>query len=115
MAKDKLAIDERRGSTWTIGWFLAEEGDFGLMLGRESGHSDDSTTAALNAIRGMPKELQPESLSESEWRWAELSAARKALRVAKEAVRLYAANRPMPEWAIKAMAEGWKAPNGWKP
>lgn len=38
--------------------------------------------------------------------------AERALNVAKAAK---SRKGPMPEWALKATAAGWKAPKGWKP
>jgi hypothetical protein len=38
--------------------------------------------------------------------------ANAALRVAKAAKN---AKRAMPDWALKATAEGWKPPKGWQP
>lgn len=44
------------------------------------------------------------------------SDATKALRAARAALRAAkSATNPMPAWAIKASAEGWKPPKGWKP
>ncbi len=43
--------------------------------------------------------------------WETEAEARVALRVAKEALKQ---ERPLPEWAKTALAEGWKAPKGWK-
>jgi hypothetical protein len=37
---------------------------------------------------------------------------KKALRVAKEVLK---AKKPLPDWALKATAAGWKPPAGWKP
>jgi hypothetical protein len=41
------------------------------------------------------------------------SSALKALRAARAALKNLGA--PMPEWALKATAAGWKPPKGWKP
>jgi hypothetical protein len=117
VAKDRLAIYEKGQDSygfgaWQIGWFLAEEQDFGLMLGCEKSRTRDETSAATNAILALPKGLLPRELTALEWTWDSKSAAQKALRVAKEAVRLHGGKKPMPEWAICAVAAGWKPPTG---
>lgn len=43
--------------------------------------------------------------------WESKSAAQAALRIAKEALKQ---ERPMPDWALKALEAGWKPPKGWK-
>lgn len=47
--------------------------------------------------------------------WESRSQAMAACRAARAAVKLAASNKPLPEWAKKAIAAGWKAPKGWKP
>ena len=43
------------------------------------------------------------------------TAARKALAAANLALHTAELGVEWPDWATKALAEGWKAPNGWKP
>jgi len=117
MSKDKLDIDER-GYISKIGWFIAEDGDFGLFLGNINfSKFDDAfeTRAACDAIRSLPPALQPMNIDRDEWEWDSSSAARKALVAARAAIKLAGANRPLPAWATTALANGWKAPKGWKP
>lgn len=115
MSKDKLAIqyDQYRHK---IGWYLAEEQEFGLMLGHETMALKDApeTVAATNAIIALPS-VHPGHLRDSEWIWESETTAKQALRVAKAAIAAVNDAKPMPEWALKATAEGWKAPKGWKP
>lgn len=54
--------------------------------------------------------------------WDTESKARKALAKVKAAIKADAAaqkalkaGKPWPEWAVKAKAEGWRAPKGWMP
>ena len=121
-----LAINEaNRNGSYSIGWFLRDEGDFGLMLGQwrldgESleGESDDTreTDAACDAIRKLSVgQGRPDDLAAREWTWESKSGATKALRAAKAAAAAAKTDRPMPEWAVKALAAGFKAPKGWKP
>lgn len=43
--------------------------------------------------------------------WETSAEARAVLRQIKEAFKQ---DRPLPDWAQKALAEGWKPPKGWK-
>jgi hypothetical protein len=43
------------------------------------------------------------------------TAATKALRAARAAIKSHKAAKPWPEWAITASAHGWKPPKGWAP
>ncbi len=111
--KDRLSIFETRdGYVYYIGWLCWEE-DFGdeegLRLGEGSGSDLDDHHAAEQAVKDM-KDGREEN---GAFFWESRSSAAKALKVAKEAVKNR--ERPLPEWAKKAIAEGWKAPKGWQP
>jgi len=43
--------------------------------------------------------------------WESKKQAQAALRVAKEALKQ---ERPLPDWAQKALEAGWTPPKGWK-
>jgi hypothetical protein len=47
--------------------------------------------------------------------WESISQAKVARAAARAAVKLAHADKPMPAWAETALANGWKAPKGWKP
>lgn len=53
------------------------------------------------------------------WVFGSMARARDVLANANAARRAaavtWASEKPMPEWAVKALAAGWKAPKGWKP
>ena len=115
MAKDKLVIDPEKEWCWRIYWYLAEEQELGACVGEGDDHL---------------KEQAPDNRDEFEY-WASSRAiyllgaerdfkgfyfesksqAQKALAVAKQAMKQ---DRPLPEWAQKALAEGWKPPKNWK-
>lgn len=59
MDKNKLDILERRGE-FQIGWFLADEQEFGLMLGADM-FDDAETVAAVKAIKNTPA-VHPDNL-----------------------------------------------------
>lgn len=112
--KDRLSIFETRdGYVYYIGWLCWDDefGDEeGLRLGEgrgEDGLGDHH--AAEEAVKDM-KDGREEG---GAFFWESKSGAAKALRVAKEVVKNR--ERPLPDWAIKAIAAGWKAPKGWEP
>lgn len=111
--KDRLSIFEtRKGYVFYIGW-LCWEDDYGdeegLRLGEGTGTEDlDDHRAAEQAVKDM-KDGREES---GAFFWESRSRAVKALKVAKEAIKNI--EKPLPEWAKTAIAEGWKAPKGWK-
>lgn len=111
--KDRLSIFETRdGYVYYIGW-LCWEDDFGdeegLRLGEGSGSELDHH-AAEQAVKDMKDGREGKN---GPFFWLSRSGAAKALKVAKEAIKNR--ERPLPEWAIKAIAAGWKAPKGWQP
>lgn len=44
-----------------------------------------------------------------------LSKVKAALKADAAAQKALKAGKPWPEWAVKAKAEGWRAPKGWVP
>ena len=113
MSKDRLSILEGRQGP-TIGWFLADEQEFGLMLGESNSDvPDKETQVAMETIRALPEADRPISMGSREWVWGNMSSAKRALAAAKLAIKNI--KHPMPEWALKAVSEGWKPPKGWTP
>ena len=47
--------------------------------------------------------------------WSSKTDAQKALNAANAALEAHRSSKPYPEWAVKALAAGWKVPKGWKP
>ena len=112
MAKDTLKILEHHNG-YAIGWYLPDDGEFGLMLGASNLDIEDKETkAAMAAIRGT-EALHPDNISASDWSWESKARAQRALTAAKLAAKHV--EYPMPEWATKALAAGWTPPKGWKP
>ena len=119
MSKDKLVIEQSRNREWLwrIYWYLAEEQELGACVGEgdpEYWMSDNAPSnreeweywASAKAIHSLGAERDNEGFF-----FDSRSAANAALKVAKEALKQ---DRPLPEWAQKALAEGWKPPKGWK-
>jgi hypothetical protein len=121
---ERLAIEER-GGAYRIGWYFYgdenEDEEFGLMLGDHivsDGIDNRETQAAADAIAASPfRPDYPESLAKRgrAWTWESKSKAQKALAIANAAIKALNAKKPWPDWALKAVAAGWKAPKGWKP
>lgn len=112
--KDRLVIREEK-SCYRISWWLADESEYGADLGE-----------TLNAGQGEP----PPSRDAFEC-WVanrtvlDLKAARdesgfywntkpEALAVLRQIRVALDQDRPLPEWAKTALAQGWKPPKGWK-
>lgn len=112
----KLVLDDndsRRGK-WRISW--AFEDDIGGSLGQNetdglgeapADRGNWEHWAASKAVKDLP-EIQRDG---SGFYWETQAKALKALRVAKESLKQ---DRPMPEWAVKALEAGWKPPKNWK-
>lgn len=103
--------DERDG--YCLAW--CDDDGPGLYLGESDGHLDESAGEHRAAVEAASAIGNP---TRGEYRrlcWDSLTSARKALAAAKAAVRAFHDGAPMPDWALKAIAEGWKPPRGWKP
>ncbi len=97
------------------------EDDIGLIVGsdtRTASKSDAEVKAVHQAVMAYVNTLE----LENDWFedrnsgaicfWS-LKNAKKALKIARAAQKNV--ERPLPKWAIKATAEGWRPPRGWKP
>jgi len=121
VAKDKLCVIEGRyGYDHRIAWFLAEDGDFGAVLGdgdrythadlkKASGDDRAHILACLTAAKSDGVTRDRDGFS-----WETRTKATAALRMINLALKTDG-GAPWPEWAIRAKAEGWKEPKGWKP
>ncbi len=49
------------------------------------------------------------------WVFASQKHKTEAMKIAKAAVTVAKSEKPWPEWAVTALANGWKAPKNWKP
>jgi hypothetical protein len=103
---------------WRIAWVF--EDDVGGLLGQSredglgpapSGIDDWEQWAACKAILDAYPDVERDRES---FIWSTESSAKKALRIAKASLK-GGQEKPMPEWALKALANGWKPPKGWKP
>jgi len=115
-----LVIDDHdeRNYKYRLSWYLPEDDDIGGSLGDPEYTEADLKTADADDVdsviaylavskMGVPKDYNG-------FYWETRSQAQSALRIAKAAIAA-GVDRPMPDWATKALAAGWKAPKGWKP
>lgn len=110
----KLVVDNAYHRSYRIYW--EDDGDLGGHLCQDqkdgTGEAPQDRDewehwAASRAVRQSPG--VEFDLSGAFW---ELERdAKAALRLAREALKQ---DRPLPDWAQKALAEGWKPPKGWK-
>lgn len=113
---DRLIItNERQAPGFRIQWAF-EDDDLGgyLCQNADDGKGDPPEDrdawqhwAASKAVQAAPGYAR-DTISAF---WETESQAKVALRLAKAALKQ---ERPLPEWAQKALAEGWKPPKGWK-
>lgn len=127
MKKDKLILDYARNGMYEIVWELVEEGDLGARLGEGDGRpptdkevnaADDLNWPHLRATQIAAKSKGVENVTDDRkyfpYRWETKTDAEGCLREIR-AVLKAGRNNPMPDWALKASAAGWKPPKGWKP
>lgn len=114
---DKLIVDvdRQRKYLYRIWWFLEEEQDIGACVGENVGWKIETPPKNRDDWEGWVVEVAIHKTgAECDGQgffWESEAGAKKALRVAKEAIKQ---DRPLPEWARMALEEGWKPPKGWK-
>lgn len=109
---DKLVLIENEYS-YRICWVV--DGEEGALLGDYLRHStdikeDDEHRIVTEAARFHGGEIDNLGLF-----WESRARAQKALVSARAALKAARSSKPYPEWAVKALAAGWKAPKGWTP
>lgn len=113
---DSIEIENYNGSYY-LQWVC--DGEEGACIGDTKYSADDLANAdredrwfiaATIAVAGMSP--TPKCKPCYGFQFDTIAEARAALALAKAAKNH---PYPMPEWAAKAIAEGWKAPKGWKP
>jgi hypothetical protein len=104
---------------WVLGGFVGDLGGF-------VGDDDYSSESLVNAATREERETIAASLAVSafdrvEWHGtAPYFATRKLAMLARKAAKaamlaISNVEQPWPDWALKAKANGWTAPKGWKP
>lgn len=115
-----LKIDDS-GGRYRIAWYFPSIDDIGAHLGdRDNIPRSDITDEEKREVWEMEtadKAVAPFSSLRNGYSGFEFEServAKQALAAANAALNM-GSDTPMPDWAVKATAAGWKSPNGWKP
>jgi hypothetical protein len=116
--KDKLVLECGNDYLWRITWHIADD-DYGVGATLGEGTTSEWSGAAPKdredwehwAAQRAAFATAGVERDRNGFFWESAGEAKAAFRIVKEALKQ---ERPMPEWATKALAEGWKPPKGWK-
>lgn len=113
MVKDVLRISEHTCGQYYIAWYC--DGEEGACVGEFRDRND--RVDDMSITEDVAKDDQNASFVPrfNVYMWDSLTHARAALKKMKLAIKLAEDNKPLPEWARKALDEGWIPPKGWKP
>lgn len=108
--KDKLEILENTKGHY-IAWVC--EGELGAVVGEFRNNILAEEDIEIRLVeRIAAQEANAMYLpAEGKYIWASSNEAKKTLQKMKFAL---AQERPLPDWAVTALKEGWKPPRGWK-
>lgn len=111
-----LAIDCHEEG-WCIGWELPDGEGIEVYLGEL--REEDLKDADDWDMRAAQEAVQPfadfqDADDYNRFVFGSKRKAQQALKLANE-VLLRGDERPWPDWAVKAKAEGWMPPEGWRP
>jgi hypothetical protein len=109
MDKSKLVVTCDR-DYYKICWYFEDDQDYGETLGPEKINDREHDQAC--EIAGQSKAEVVQDVCRLHYAWKTESAAKKVL---SQINKVLQSQTPWPDWALKAQAEGWKAPKGWKP
>jgi len=106
-----LVVEDGRRAL-VIAWYDPVEGDTGLILDtRESRPEEDETAIAIEACKRFFDEHKLEYTNTFEFQREK--TAKECLRFVNAELWAWKSNRPWPEWAKTAIANGWSPPKGW--
>lgn len=121
MAKDRLFVNkDLHRDSYRITWYLAECDDTGGTLGEGDEYTDEDLAKASPEDRphlvACITAAKTDGVEQDNrgFHWASKAKAATALRAINLAMRTDG-GAPWPDWAIKAKAERWTPPKGWKP
>lgn len=114
-----LGIDEQDGA-YRIAWFIPEDGEFGAYVGdrdlsEEMGSGTDEDKKSMWEVMTADAAAKPFSCGKNSYGYEFENEKQAKLALLAANTSLLTGGAPMPEWATKAMAAGWKPPHGWKP
>lgn len=99
--------------TWGRGWCISygqAQGGREELLGQSRRREDRPLAEAVLGL--VPAHAVGKG---GEFIWPTKTVAARAMRIARLTVRELEEGRPWPDWARRAIAEGWKPPRRWKP
>lgn len=117
MSKDKLVCEESRYGYKVVWWIEVDPGkdyEYGAELGDAHPHDPQSKDAHDISSRAAFAASPPDVIRGG-YHWESKARAAVALREANAALKVAQSKVPLPDWAQKALAAGWKMPKGWKP
>ena len=117
----KLRIDDEKLDGFSIGWSV-DDMEIDLHLGevlqihKSDPKEEQDSCREHNFVSEELRKLFPYDYRDSYgiFYWESMSAAKKALKAAKALLAQYKAEKPWPDWATKALSEGWKPPKNWR-
>lgn len=114
--KDRLVIERNQDQTYTIDWYIPDECEMGGRLGQDKNDGrGEPPKDREDYEHWLASKVAAQSTGVRRNRYGFFWDSRRevdaAMRQIKEALRQ---DRPLPEWAKKALAEGWKPPKGWR-
>lgn len=112
-------VDDRESRNWKyrISWYLPEDEDIGGSVGDEVFTEKDLTNPDFDrdcVVAYMAAKETAGVDRDTGFYWDTEAKAKAALRIVRAALKADG-GAPMPDWAIRALAAGWKMPKGWKP
>lgn len=118
--KPYLVVNDHEARDWKyrLSWYFPDDDDIGGSVGDEEYTAEQLTDPEVDrdcVVAYLAAKDTPDVARDcTGFYWETAAKANAALRVVKAALRSDG-GAPMPDWAIKALAAGWKAPKGWKP
>ncbi len=111
--------EDRHTGMYAIVWIVDE--DEGAYIGDFWSKNKDIVEVSMNdreeydvwKTEKVAFQFNPDAINP--FRWDSKSVASAALRACRAALKAADKDRPLPDWAVKALSEGWKQPKGWKP
>jgi hypothetical protein len=119
---ERLDIQERPDGYCEIGWWdEANDIEGYLCLGEVVVYGDEDEDEARaceehNWISSeVAKQFPADHLDGDRYLWDGVAKSKKVLALARALQKQFRSKpRPWPDWALRAAAENWKPPKGWK-
>ena len=111
----KLVVTDNFGrGEFRIAYYFADEGEYGAVLG-EGDVDGTGDEPVEHRDFWLAHKVCIDAGADRDERGFTWESKRKADAVLRQILSATSHEKSLPEWALKAIAEGWKAPKGWKP